>query len=108
MTTRTDIRIPAASLWASAFVIAALVILQAGRLPGPNAWADEMSTTSGDYTLLTADSGRGGDVDPYEVLYVIDNRSGVLLVYEIDNAQQRRIHLRDGGSLDLLFRKARP
>jgi hypothetical protein len=36
----------AAVLWASAFVIAALVIVQAGRLPGPAARA-EMSSSSG-------------------------------------------------------------
>ncbi len=104
----TIVRLPAASLWASAFVIGALVIVQAGRLPGPAAWADEMSTTSGDFTLLTADSGRGGEVEPYELLFVIDSRAQVLLVYEVENAQQRRMQLRDGGSLDLLFRRARP
>ena len=66
-----------------------------------------MSTSSGDYTLLTADSGRGGDIEPYQVLFVIDNREQTYLVYEIENAQQRRVTLRDGGSLDTLFRRAR-
>ena len=97
----------AAVLWASAFVIAALTILQAGRFAGPAAHA-EMSSSSGDYTLVTTDSGRGGDVDPDELLYVIDNRDQVLMVYEIEDARRRQVFLRDGGSLDNLFRRARP
>lgn len=105
---RQRVSMRAASLWASAFLIGALVIVQAGRLPGPAAWADPMSTSSGDFTLLTADSGRGGDLEPYQVLFVIDNREQVLLVYEVENAQQRRLIMRDGGSLDNLFRRARP
>ena len=43
----------------------------------------------------------------YQVLFVIDSREQVLMVYEIENAQQRRIVLRDGGSLENLFRRAR-
>jgi hypothetical protein len=50
----------AAALWASAFVIAALIIVQAGRLPGNQAHA-EMATGNGAYTLVTADAGTGGD-----------------------------------------------
>ena len=94
------------SLWASTFVIAALIIVQAGRLPGNPAHAD-MTDRSGSYTIMTADSGRGKDEDPYEVLYVIDNREQVLLVYEIEDVATRQIQLRDGGSLDQLFRIAR-
>ena len=44
---------PAAALWASAFVIAALAIVQAGQLPGNSAHA-ETTSEFGDYTLLTA------------------------------------------------------
>jgi hypothetical protein len=106
--TRARVGFSASSLWASAFVIGALVIVQAGKLPGSAAWGDVMSTSSGDFTLLTADSGRGGDIEPYQVLFVIDNRQQALMIYEIENAQQRRITLRDGGSLDALFRRARP
>ncbi len=102
-----DRNLPVASLWASAFVIGALAIVQAGRLPGPAAHA-EMATGSGDYTLLTTDSGLGPDEDPYELLYLIDNRAEVLMVYEIENAQRKQVFLRDGGSLDNLFRRARP
>ena len=96
----------AAVLWASAFVIAALVIVQAGRLPGPAARA-EMSSSRGDYTLLTARSGRGPDEKPYELLYVIDNRDEVLLVYDVEEAQRGVINAVDGGPLVNLFQGAR-
>ena len=94
-------------LWASAFVIAALVITQAGRLPGPTAYA-ETASSGADYVLLTARSGRGKELEPDEVLYVIDNRDQVLLVYEVEDAQRNLIVARAGGSLVNLFRNARP
>ncbi len=97
----------AATLWASALVIAALTIVQAGRLPSQTAHG-EMTASRADYTIMTTNSGRGGDVDPDELLYVIDNRDQVLMVYEIEDARRGQIILRDGGSLDFLFRRARP
>ncbi len=105
--TRTTIDTSSAALWASAFVIAALVILQAGRMSGQTAQA-EMTATRGSYTLLTTDSGRGGDANPDELLYIIDSRDQILLVYEVEDARQKQILLRDGTSLDYLFRLARP
>lgn len=96
-----------AALWASAFVIAALIIVQAARLPGQTAQA-EMTSTRGSYTLMTTDSGRGGDDNPDELLYIIDSRDQILLVYEIEDARKKQMFLRDGASLDALFRLARP
>ena len=106
--TRTQMTInPAAAvLWASAFVIAALIILQAGRLPGNAAYGD-MTSDRGAYSVMTADSGRGGDEDPDEILYVIDSRDQVLLVYDIEDSRRAQIILRDGYSLDNLFMRAR-
>lgn len=92
----------AATLWASAFVIAALVVLQAGRLPGNPAYAGTASVGP-NYVLLTADNGRGGDTQPDEVLYIIDNRTESLMIYELEGA---RIMLRDGLSLPATFRAA--
>ena len=106
MSNQTNNRSSSAALWASAFILGALVIMQAGEITGPTAWAGE-SGSAGDYTLLTVNSGRGGDVDPDEVLFIIDNREQVLLVYEIENAQQKRITFRDGGSVAMLFSRAR-
>jgi hypothetical protein len=97
----------ATALWASAFVVAALVVVQAGRLPGSTAYA-EMEASAGDYTLLTARTGRGPETRPYEVLYVIDNREQVLIVYELEDAQRGNLTVRGGGPLPALFNNARP
>ncbi|MHC4992043.1 MAG: hypothetical protein ACYTGC_13805, partial [Planctomycetota bacterium] len=70
MNQTTTHRNSTAALWASAFVLAAFVIVQAGRLP-ENAAHAEMANSLGSYTLLTTNSGRGGDADPDELLYVI-------------------------------------
>ncbi len=98
---------PVAVLWASAFVIAALTIVQAGRLPGQSAYAETVSDL-GDYTVLTARTGKGPDDRPNEALWVIDNRERVLIVYEMEDAQRGIFIVRDGGSLQNLFRTARP
>ncbi|MHC4909579.1 MAG: hypothetical protein ACYTF9_07680 [Planctomycetota bacterium] len=96
-----------AALWASAFVIAALAIVQAGRMQANPAYAG-MASSQGDYTLLTASAGRGDKAAPFTLLYVIDSRDQVLLVYEIDDARRTpALQLRDGGSLAGLFMTAR-
>ena len=100
------INMSAAVLWASAFVIIAMIIVQAGKLPGNKAYAG-MATSSGSYSVLTTNSGKGGDSDPDELLYVIDNTAQVLLVYEIEDSRSGNIFLRDGGSLVNLFNSAR-
>ena len=104
--TNVNINAGAAVLWASAFVIIALIIVQAGRLPGNAAYA-EMVADRGSYTLMTADSGRGGDEDPNEILYVIDSREQTLLVYEVEDARKRQVTFREGQPLDQLFQRAR-
>jgi hypothetical protein len=103
----TQLSPAAAILWASAFLLVAIIVIQAGKLPGSAAYA-EMASSNGDYAALTTSTGLGGDADPYQVLYVIDNRDEVLMVYEIDDARTGRIELRGGGSLSNLFRRARP
>ena len=107
MKTRQSINAAAAVLWASAFLLAAMVITQAGRLIDNPAYANQAVESNG-YTLLTVNSGRGEDCDPYELLYVIDSREQTLLVYEIEDAQRRQITLRNGMNLPSLFRNARP
>ena len=105
-TTTNSINVPAAILWSCAFLLGALIIIQAGKLPSHAAFAGG-SSSAGAYTMLAADRGTGGDVEPDEVIYVIDSRDQVLLVYDIENVADRRIVLRDGGPLDALFRNAR-
>lgn len=92
----------AAILWASAFIIAALIIVQAGQLP-ENAAHAEMVTSRNNYTLLTAGSGREAN----EVLFVIDARDQILMVYEVDDGRRGQMSLRDGGSIENLMRNAR-
>ena len=106
MTRPQNINTSAAALWASAFVIAAMIIVQAGRLPGQTANA-EMTATRADYSVMTTSSGRGGDQDPDELLYVIDNRDQVLLVYEIEDVRRGQVILRVGWSLPFQFSSAR-
>lgn len=105
-TKRTSINTAAAVLWACAFLLAALVIVQAGKLPGNPAYA-EMGIVRGDYTLVTTRSGSGTDLAPAEVLYVIDSRGETMLAYEIPDFSQRQIVLRGGAYLPVWFRNAR-
>lgn len=106
MTRPMQLNTTSAALWASAFVIAALVIVQAGRLPVPAAHG-EMAASRADYTLLTARSGKGRDTKPHDILYVIDNRDQVLMVYFMEDARRGQILPIDGGPIDNLFRGAR-
>ena len=94
------------ALWASAVVVIALIIVQAGRLPGNQAQAATQADR-GAYTLLTASSGNGPESNPNELLFVMDSREQVLLVYEIEDAHKKSITLRDGGPLDNMFIRAR-
>lgn len=95
-----------AILGASAFILAALVIMKAGELPAHEAYAGTASTGSG-FSMVTASSGFGRDTRPYELLFLVDNRSEVLYVYEIEDAAQRRVTLKGGSSLPVLMRTGR-
>jgi hypothetical protein len=90
------------ALWASAFVIGALILVQAGRLQPNPAYAEMASQREG-YTLLTCSMGRGPDEDPDEFLYVLDSRNQALMVYEIVDARRRQIDLRDSRSIEQMF-----
>jgi len=94
------------ALTASAFVLGGLVLLQAGRLPENPAIAAD-SNVKGDFTVLTARSGRGDEITPNQILYVIDSRNETMLVYEVEDARRGQITLRSGGALPALFARAR-
>lgn len=89
----------AAALWASAMIILALVILQAGRLgAGKQALADVISVD--DTVLLTA------EVDGTEdILAVLDSRTDTMLIYGVVN--RNTIELRETINLAELFQAAR-
>lgn len=88
------------ALSASALIIAALVIVQAGRmLTGTEARAD-LVATSGTLTVLTAEATNFNDV-----LLVLDGRSEELLVYKVEN--QSNLDLFKKYTLPRMFADAR-
>lgn len=85
----------AAALWASAFVLVALIITQASTLGrGNQARADVAVTT--ELTVLSAFAGNDEDI-----VAVIDRQSEMLFVYGIE--QGRNIELFQAISLPHLF-----
>lgn len=89
---------PMVALWASAFVLAGLVLTQADRLIGTRAQAELVSRVGG-YTVLTADGGTD------EVLILLDHRTEELFVYSIEN--QTSIELDQSLDVAGLFRDAK-
>lgn len=87
-----------APLWASALVILALILVQSSRMGGNRALA-EMVSSSGGYTVMTADGGTD------EVLLILDERSEELFVYRVEN--QRSVDMKERISLSRLFSDAR-
>ncbi len=102
MHTRTDdtrIDAGAATLWASAMLILALVIIQAGRL-GAGAQAMAEVSEVGDTIIATAQVDVGEDV-----FAVLDSRAEKLLLYSVVN--RNSIELRETVDLPQLFAEAR-
>jgi len=91
-------------LGASAFILAALTIIQAGRQP---AFAETANSGQMGFAAATIRSGLGPDTRPYELVYVIDSRGETLFIYYIENATGGRMQLRQVLSLPTLFRQAR-
>ena len=79
-TTNTNSKDGNTILWATAFIIAALIFVAAGRHT-PSAMANS-ANTSGGFTVLTTSSGRGSDF-----LHLIDNTNSMYMVYTIPNPQ---------------------
>ena len=97
----------AAVLWASAFVVAGMVITKAAELP-PNAAYAGTAASDGDFSVTTASKGTGPDLRPHELLYVVDNRTEMLFIYDVDDGTGgRRVLLAGGQPLPALFGFAR-
>ena len=90
-----------AALWASAFVILAMIVVQAGRVSvGPSAaYAGDVATT-GDLTVLTAAGG-----DNQDVLVVLDRRLERIFLYGIENRTSVRLY--ENHDLAEMFTSAR-
>ena len=108
-------------MWASAFVLAGLCLLQLSRLAG---WTNSSAADAANLVLAAqplfgeAAHGRGGmvssaggytvmtaTVDNEDMLLVLDSRTEQLLVYRMENLQA--VQLRDRQSLPGLFMAAR-
>ena len=92
-------------LWASAVLLAGMIMLQLGGPTSPVVHADMIVQQDG-YTMLTM-RGRsvGGDKDA-ETLILLDSGEGWLLAYEfVGPATNRRIEPVDGGPLAYLFER---
>jgi hypothetical protein len=87
------------ALWASAFVIAALVIVQAQRLAGGAPARADLVSGLGTITALTAEA------QTEDVLYIADNRTEQLMVYKVVN--QNNFELFRSYSLPRMFADAR-
>lgn len=94
-TTTTSQRLsPSALLWASAFVIGALIVVQLGRMaeprggPGaalaalPMGMGAESVSRVGDYTVMTFNAGSD------DVLAILDGRGEELFTYRVKNLNQ--------------------
>lgn len=76
-----------AALSASALVIAALIIVQGSRLlTGEPARAD-LVTSSGSFTVLTAETTNSNDV-----LLVLDSRAEELMVYRVESQNNLELY----------------
>lgn len=94
-------------LWASGFVLAGLVALEAGRGPGDLAYAGDAVITRDGYSLVTARTAVGAAEKPIDFLYLIDGRDEMLYVYEVPGAPERRVVMRGGVHLPTLFAAGR-
>lgn len=96
---RDRIQPGAAALWASAFVLAGLVVAQAGRLGAGNQARADVSSV-GELTILTSDTGNRDDV-----ILIMDARSDALLIYGVEN--RNRVELYQNIRVSEFFTQAR-
>jgi hypothetical protein len=95
-------------LIATAIMLAALTIIQAGRIDLNAAQAGTANAGPQGSSMVTIDSGLGPKERPYESLWVLDGRGEMLFNYvENANAGEKALLLRQVIFLPDLFRKAR-
>jgi hypothetical protein len=90
----------AATLWASALIIVALILTQASKLAGPSAAHAGMVSEIGDLVVLTASAGNNEDV-----LVILDGRSEKILIYGVNG--QRQLEYRSNYEVGDLFVQGR-
>jgi hypothetical protein len=104
-----QLNMPAALLWASAFLLAALTIIQAARLPLNAAYAGAANQGGQGMSVVTQNTGLGPAERPYEALWVLDGRGEMLFIYYVENANagEKALLLRQAIPVTELFRVAR-
>lgn len=93
-------------LWASAFVLTGLIVLQFSKRQA--AFAEEVYPGRDGFTFATVRNGLiSGIPSMPECFWVLDNRSEMLFIYTIENSDNTRLQVRHRESLANLFRRAR-
>ena len=106
---RRSANVAATPLWASAFVLAGLLIVSAGRITPSAGAGNPAAVAAGGMQVLTLTNGDGSSTQFNESVYVLDNHSETLFVYTIENATDKRgMILRTAEPLQQVFRNARP
>ncbi len=76
----------AATLWASAFVILAMILTHAGSAPSPSAYAGLVADV-GQLKILTAQSGNNE-----EFIAILNSTDETLSIYGIENARSLELY----------------
>ena len=92
------VRVPDGALWASAVVLAGLILALGARVADRPAYA-EMAVKAGSYSMVTTEAGDS------EALVVLDDREERLLVYTVSPGD--KFELRASQDLAELFGGAR-
>ena len=109
MDRKNRMNVPAALLWACAFLLAAMTVVQASRLPLNAAYASAANQGNQGVSVVTQNTGLGPPERPYEALWVLDSRGEMLFIYYIENANagEKSLLLRQAIPVPDLFRQAR-
>ena len=109
MERKNAMNLPSALLWVSAFALAALTLVQAGRIPFNAAHAAAANQGNQGVSVVTQNTGLGPPERPYEALWVLDSRGEMLFVYYIENANagEKSLLLRQAMPVSDLFQRAR-
>ena len=106
MRNRSIQRMLTVPLWASAFVLAGLIVLQFSHRQA--AYAEEVFPGRDGFSFATVRNGLiAGIPSMPESVWVLDNRSEMLFIYNIENSDNTRMQIRHRESLANLFRRAR-
>ncbi len=73
--------LPLVPLWASAFLLAGLIIFQAGQRNLGNQAKAEMAAVGSEFSMVTTNSGNG------EYLTILNGRDGNMYVYDVTTSK---------------------